>query len=82
MITTYDLDTADESQVHGRTLWLTHEDHTVVATLPRTARMTYRFKGRRHSITLGSGRTMVVVVGNPAVIKDLWETLTDTPPTK
>ena len=82
MTTTYDLDTADVVTIDGRSILLEFYDHNVKVTLPRTQRISHWFRGKRHQIQLGSGRSAITVVGHPRHIQLLWNALTDTSPTK
>lgn len=79
---TYDLDTADVVTIDGRTISMEFYDHAMKVTLPRTARITHWFRGKRHQIVLGTGRSTTTIIGRPAQIQFLWETLTDSNPTK
>lgn len=79
---TYDLDTADTVIFSGRRILMEFNDHTVLFTPPRVAKMSYWHQGRRPQIILGSGRTMTTIVGRPVQIQELWERLTDSNPPK
>ena len=73
-----DADNVRAYHIQGRQVWVQTDTHETVLRVPRTNKATYWPRGERAVIHAGN----FMVSGPLDKIRDLWDTICDTTPTK